>query len=351
MIEVKDLVKEYDGHRAVDHLSFTVPDGQIYGFLGPNGAGKSTTMNIMTGYLGATSGQVLINGHNILEEPEKAKKSIGYLPELPPLYTDMTVYEYLSFAAKLKKLPKSQREASIQEVMELVGLTGVQGRLIRNLSKGYRQRAGMAQALLGKPQVIILDEPTVGLDPKQIIEIRDMIRKLGKEHTVILSSHILSEVSAVCDHILIISHGKLAASGTPEQLEQQLAGAGGLKLTIKGEKESAKEALRILPGVQDISCDPGQKDGIFYFNLIFAPSSEKDSGDPEHLALREAVFHAMAKGGHAILSMEPVRASLEDVFLELTGDGQDKDAEAPDLRETKAEQENSEEDPEHESNL
>ena len=200
MIEVKNLVKDYGGHLAVDHLSFTVEDGQIYGFLGPNGAGKSTTMNIMTGYLGATKGEVLIDGHNILEEPEQAKKCMGYLPEVPPLYTDMTVYEYLVFAAKLKKLPKDSIKASISEVMELVKIQDVKGRLIRNLSKGYRQRVGMAQAILGKPDVIILDEPTVGLDPKQIIEIRDMIRELGRKHTVILSSHILSEVSAVCDH-------------------------------------------------------------------------------------------------------------------------------------------------------
>lgn len=351
MIEVKELVKEYDGRRAVDHLSFTVPDGQIYGFLGPNGAGKSTTMNIMTGYLGATSGQVLIDGYNILEEPEKAKKSIGYLPELPPLYTDMTVYEYLSFAAKLKKLPKAQRASSIREVMELVGLTGVQGRLIRNLSKGYRQRAGMAQALLGKPQVIILDEPTVGLDPKQIIEIRDMIRRLGKEHTVILSSHILSEVSAVCDHILIISHGKLVASGTPEHLEQQLAGAGGLKLMVKGENEAARQALKALSGIQEAACRPGPKDGILCFDLTFAPAETGGDGDPEHLRLREAVFRALADSGCVILSMEPVRASLEEVFLELTGDSQVEAIGGPNGQEAHTRRENSEEDPEHESNL
>ena len=228
MIEVKDLVKSYGGHMAVDHLSFTVRDGQIYGFLGPNGAGKSTTMNIMTGYLGATSGEVLINGHNILEEPEAAKSGIGYLPEIPPLYTDMTVREYLDFAASLKKIPRASRAEAVAEVMELVKVADVSGRLIKNLSKGYRQRVGMAQAILGKPQVIILDEPTVGLDPKQIIEIRDMIRGLGKKHTVILSSHILSEVSAVCDHILIINRGKLIASDTPENLERQMAGAGGM---------------------------------------------------------------------------------------------------------------------------
>ena len=205
MIEVKNLVKDYGGHLAVDHLSFRVEDGQIYGFLGPNGAGKSTTMNIMTGYLGATEGQVIIDGHDILEEPEAAKKRIGYLPEIPPLYMDMTVDEYLEFAACLKKLPKAGQKDAIQEVMELVKITDVRKRLIRNLSKGYRQRVGMAQAILGKPSVIILDEPTVGLDPKQIIEIRDMIKGLGKQHTVILSSHILSEVQTICDQILMIA--------------------------------------------------------------------------------------------------------------------------------------------------
>ena len=205
MIEVKNLVKDYGGHLAVDHLNFTIEDGQIYGFLGPNGAGKSTTMNIMTGYIGATEGDVLINGHNILEEPEEAKKCIGYLPELPPLYVDMTVMEQLEFAAELKRIPKKERKSAIGEVVALAKLEDVQGRLIRNLSKGYRQRVGLAQAVLGMPPVIILDEPTVGLDPKQIIEIRDMIRELGEKHTVILSSHILSEVSAVCDHILIWS--------------------------------------------------------------------------------------------------------------------------------------------------
>lgn len=219
MIEVKNLVKDYGGCLAVDHLSFTIRDGEIIGFLGPNGAGKSTTMNIMTGYLGATDGEVLIDGKNILEEPDEARRLIGYLPEIPPLYLDMTVLEYLSFAAELKKIPKKDREEAVSKAMELTMLNDVKGRLIKNLSKGYRQRVGLAQAVLGMPPVIILDEPTVGLDPKQIIEIRDLIKSLGKKHTVILSSHILSEVSAVCDHILIISHGRLAANGTPESLE------------------------------------------------------------------------------------------------------------------------------------
>ena len=219
MIEVTNLTKKYGDHIAVDHLSFRVEKGQIYGFLGPNGAGKSTTMNIITGYLAATEGTVTIDGKDVQKDPEEAKCAIGYLPELPPLYVDMTVREYLDFVAELKKVPKKERKQQIDEVMEMTQITDMQQRLIRNLSKGYRQRVGLAQAILGYPEVIILDEPTVGLDPKQIIEIRDLIRKLGENHTVILSSHTLSEVSAVCDHIMIIAHGKLVASDSPENLQ------------------------------------------------------------------------------------------------------------------------------------
>ncbi len=314
MIEVKNLVKEYDGHLAVDHLSFTVEDGQIYGFLGPNGAGKSTTMNIMTGYLGATEGDVIINGHNILEEPGAAKADIGYLPEIPPLYPDMTVLEYLEFAASLKKLPKARQKDSVSEVLELVRITDVSGRLIKNLSKGYRQRVGMAQAVLGRPQVIILDEPTVGLDPKQIIEIRDMIRSLGKQHTVLLSSHILSEVSAVCDHILIIAHGKLIASDTPENLEREMAGAGGLKLSVKGGEGQIRSILKSLPGIGSVDFPESVEEHVCRVSLEFdaSPSGNAD--------VREALFYAFADNRCPILSMEPVHASLEEVFLELTED-------------------------------
>ncbi len=314
MIEVKNLVKEYEGYLAVDHLSFTVEDGQIYGFLGPNGAGKSTTMNIMTGYLGATEGDVIIDGHNILEEPAAAKASIGYLPEVPPLYPDMTVLEYLEFAASLKKLPRSQRQEAVSEVMDLVKITDVKGRLIKNLSKGYRQRVGMAQAILGRPQVIILDEPTVGLDPKQIIEIRDMIRGLGKKHTVLLSSHILSEVSAVCDHILIIARGKLIASDTPENLEREMAGAGGMKLSVKGDEARIRTILKSLPGISSAIFSESGEEHVCRVSLEFDASS---SGDAD---IREALFYAFADHRCPILSMEPVHASLEQVFLELTED-------------------------------
>lgn len=316
MIEVKNLVKDYGGRLAVDHLSFTVEDGQIYGFLGPNGAGKSTTMNIMAGYIGATEGEVLIDGHNILDEPEEAKKCMGYLPEMPPLYLDMTAREYLVFAAKLKKIPKNKREESIQEVMELVKITDVKGRLIKNLSKGYRQRVGMAQAILGKPDVIILDEPTVGLDPKQIIEIRDMIRDLGKKHTVILSSHILSEVSAVCDHIVIISRGKLIASDTPENLERRMEGSLGLELDIKGSADSIRGLLWTIPTVTVTNTSQEEGNPICHLSLQVTKNT---SNTPDTSTdVRETLFYTFAENRMPILSMAPSRASLEEVFLELT---------------------------------
>ena len=222
MIEITHLTKKYGRHVAVDDLSLTVEKGKIYGFLGPNGAGKSTTMNMITGYLGATSGEIKINGFDILKQPQEAKKSIGYLPELPPLYADMTVKEYMAFVAELKQIPKPERKEAVEKAMEMTGITEMKERMIRNLSKGYKQRVGMAQAILGFPEVIILDEPTVGLDPKQMIEVRELIKKLGEDHTVILSSHILSEISAVCDHIFIISKGKLVASDSTENLTARM---------------------------------------------------------------------------------------------------------------------------------
>lgn len=333
MIEVKNLVKDYGGHLAVDHLSFTIEDGQIYGFLGPNGAGKSTTMNIMTGYIGATEGDVLINGHNILEEPEEAKKCIGYLPELPPLYVDMTVKEQLFFAAELKKIPKREREQAVLEVMELAKLSDVKGRLIRNLSKGYRQRVGLAQAVLGFPPVIVLDEPTVGLDPKQIIEIRDTIRELGKNHTVILSSHILSEVSAVCDHILIIDRGRLIASDTPENLERQMAGASGMELLIKAPKEEILSLLESIPQAADVTVKESGEEGIkkVSFNLSGA---EKEDGED----IREIIFFAFADKRLPILSMQSQKASLEEVFLELTSEAETERTKAiPEAEDSKPE--------------
>ena len=316
MIEVKNLVKKYGGHVAVDHLNFTVEDGFIYGFLGPNGAGKSTTMNMMTGYLGATEGEIIIEGHNILEEPKKAKQCIGYLPEIPPLYVDMTVTEYLEFAAKLKAIPKKNRTAEIERAVSVTKLGDVSHRLIRNLSKGYKQRVGLAQAILEMPPVIILDEPTVGLDPKQIIEIRDLIKELGKQHTVILSSHILSEVQAVCDKIMIISHGRLVASDTPENMEK-MAGTRGMELTVKTDEVTAEEILEktdAFAWMKDFATHRNEETGETNVSFQF-----EDDGAYER-DVRETVFFAFAEEGIPILSMREKKVSLEDVFLELTGD-------------------------------
>lgn len=310
MIEVNNLVKKYGGHTAVDHLSFRVEEGQIYGFLGPNGAGKSTTMNIITGYLASTEGSVVINGHDILEEPEEAKKCIGYLPEMPPLYFDMTVKEYLGFAAELKKIPKKERAGQIAEVMEMTKISDMENRLIKNLSKGYRQRVGLAQAILGYPEIIILDEPTVGLDPKQIIEIRDLIKNLSKKHTVILSSHILSEVSAVCDYVLIIAHGKLVASDTPENLAKLMEGENTLELTVKGGKDRVKEVLNTVPAIRECSLKKSEEEGAV--DAVIHTQGETDA--------REELFYALAANECPILRMQSVHVSLEDIFLELTSD-------------------------------
>lgn len=307
MIEVKNLVKKYGNHLAVDHLNFTIEEGHIYGFLGPNGAGKSTTMNIMTGYLGATEGEVLINGHDILKEPEEAKKQIGYLPELPPLYMDMTVREYMEFAAELKKIPKAKRAESIDDVEKLVKIKDVEKRLIKNLSKGYRQRVGLAQAVLGFPEIIILDEPSVGLDPKQIIEIRELIRKLAKKHTVILSSHILAEVREVCDYIMIISKGKLVASDTPENLERYLGESGLIEIETRTEASKVKEVLKNVPGIEKVSLK------IDASGITSGQIREKRGQD-----IREELFTTFAEKKMPLLKLNPVQVSLEDVFMELT---------------------------------
>lgn len=241
MIEVSHLTKKYGGHLAVDDVSFTVEDGQIYGLLGPNGAGKSTIMNILTGYLSATSGQVTVAGHPLPEEADEAKACVGYLPEQPPLYPEMTVGEYLNFAAELKKVPRAQRKEQVLRAARRTGLEKALPRLIRSLSKGYKQRVGIAQALLGSPKIIILDEPTVGLDPAQVIEMRKLIRELGKAHTVILSSHILSEVQAVCQQVLILSKGKLAASGTLQELTADGRSLEEVFLALTGAQTDPEE--------------------------------------------------------------------------------------------------------------
>ena len=307
MIEVKNLVKKYGNHTAVDHLNFTIEEGHVYGFLGPNGAGKSTTMNIMTGYLGATEGEVLINGHDILKEPEEAKRQIGYLPELPPLYMEMTVHEYLEFVAELKGIAKNKREESINEVEKMVKIWEVENRLIRNLSKGYRQRVGLAQAVLGFPKIIILDEPSVGLDPKQIIEIRELIRQLAKKHTVILSSHILAEVREVCDYILIISKGKLVASDTPENLERNLGDSDLIEIETKASPDEVRRILETVDGIRSISTKYLEN------GITWAQIQEKKNTD-----IREKVFQAFAQNHQPLLKLNPLQVSLEDVFMELT---------------------------------
>nr|WP_288722231.1 ABC transporter ATP-binding protein [uncultured Sellimonas sp.] len=310
LIEVKNLVKKYGNHTAVDHLSFQIEKGHIYGLLGPNGAGKSTTMNIMTGYLGATEGEVRINGHDIMKEPEEAKKAVGYLPEIPPLYVDMTVKEYLMFAAELKKVKKQDRKDEVNKVMKLVRIYDVKDRLIKNLSKGYKQRVGLAQAVLGFPETIILDEPTVGLDPKQIIEIRELIRELAKEHTVILSSHILAEVREVCDHIMIISKGKLVASDTPENLEKQMAGREALEIETRLLPERTEEILSKVAGITNVTY-PKSEPGITRALIEAEPG----------LDVREEIFRAFAREDSALLTMYQQKKTLEDIFLELTQEG------------------------------
>lgn len=308
MIEVSHLTKRYGSHVAVDDISFTVDDGCIYGLLGPNGAGKSTTMNVITGYLSPTSGTVTINGHDIQEEPQAAKACIGYLPEIPPLYTDMTVREYLNFVAELKGVKKkADRAADVAKASEKAGLQEMQTRLIRNLSKGYRQRVGVAAALLGNPDIIILDEPTVGLDPAQMIEIRSLIHDLGKTHTVILSSHILSEVQTVCDRVLIISGGKLAAQGTPEKLAARLAAKGVISATAQGSREAVLKAAGSVPGLTDLRVTAEKGDEVSF------TAASTDGGD-----LRAALSAALAAAGCPVLSLSSQNLSLEDVFLQLT---------------------------------
>lgn len=320
MIKVENLVKKYENHIAVDNLSFEVQKGQIYGFLGPNGAGKSTTMNIMTGYLAATSGTVKINGFDILTQPEEAKKCIGYLPEMPPLYPEMTVYEYLCFVAELKKVPKVERKEQIQEIMQMVEIADVEQRLIKNLSKGYKQRVGLAQAIIGYPDVIILDEPTVGLDPKQIIEIRSLIKKLAEKHTIILSSHILSEVSTVCDHIMIISKGKLVASDSPEGLQKLMVKSVEIEVTALGEKEKADQILNQVEHIESFTFEETAEENAIKVRIV-----TEDNRD-----IRKELSVALTNGDMPVLSMNRVEQTLEDIFLQLTDDMEDSEDDVED---------------------
>ena len=336
MIEVKHLTKRYGDHTAVNDLNITIPTGQIYGFLGPNGAGKTTTMNIMTGCLAASEGQVLIDGHDIYQDAAQAKRRIGYLPEQPPLYPDMTPGEYLRFVGRAKGLKGAELKDQLDIVMDKTHIVHMKDRLIKNLSKGYRQRVGIAQAILGQPEVIILDEPMVGLDPAQIIEMRELIRELGQTHTVILSSHILSEISMVCDHIMIISKGNLVASGTPEELSLQLSGTSTLRLTAKGSVARVRELLEGLPGLERmVLTRPGEAayDSSAGEETDLPSGQEPPAEDGAEEALchavltpvqgtdiREAVFFTFCDARVPILSMTQTRTSLEDVFLEVTAD-------------------------------
>ena len=306
MIEVQNLSKHYGDKAAVNSISFTANDGEILGFLGPNGAGKSTTMNMLTGYISSTSGKALINGIDILEDPIKAKKNIGYLPELPPLYMDMTVKEYLNFIYDLKKC-KLPRVSHLKDICGLVKIDHVYNRVIRNLSKGYRQRVGVAQALVGNPPVLILDEPTVGLDPKQIIEIRTLIKKLGKNHTVILSSHILSEVQAVCDKIIVINEGRIVADDTETNLSDKLTGSHILTAKIEGEYESVAKKVLAIEGVE-VCRQVNENEGVIEYRI------ETEEGRD----IRRELFNAMAENGTPILELRSAELSLEDIFLRLT---------------------------------
>jgi len=312
MIEVKNLTKFYGDKKAVDNISFRVNKGEILGFLGPNGAGKSTTMNMLTGYISSSSGQVLINGTDILEEPIRAKKNIGYLPEIPPLYVDMTVHEYLSFMYDLKKC-RQPRKAHIKDVCDLCRITDVEHRIIKNLSKGYRQRVGLAQALIGNPPVLILDEPTVGLDPKQIIEIRTLIKKLGKAHTVILSSHILSEIQAVCDRIIIINKGVLAADGTADSISDTLTNQHRMTARIEGaEKSVITDAIRKINGVKYVRADMEREKGIYDYDIESEPGTD----------IRRDLNRLCSEKNWNILMLQLSELTLEDIFLKITmGEG------------------------------
>jgi ABC-2 type transport system ATP-binding protein len=311
LIEVENLVKRYGNRNVVDNLSFTVDKGQIVGFLGPNGAGKSTTMNIITGYISATSGTVKVNGYDVVEEPEKAKACIGYLPEQPPLYPDMLVREYLSFVCDLKRVAKSDKDAVLSRVMHLTRTTDVSERLIKHLSKGYKQRVGLAGALIGDPEVLILDEPTVGLDPKQILEMRDLIKELSKKHTILLSSHIMQEVSAVCNQIMIINNGALVVSDRPEEIPKHIEQKNELTMLVKGNKDLIVTVLEALEYVDSVTVSETEQEEIFQVEL----ESSLDND------VREAVFYALAEVKCAILEMNNKVPTLEEAFIRLTGNG------------------------------
>ena len=312
VIEVTNLVRRYGPHIAVDHVSFKIEKGEIVGFLGPNGAGKSTTMNILTGYLSSTEGSVRIDGQDILEYPTEIKRKIGYLPENPPLYPDMTVSEYLGFVGEIKGIPSKERKEKMNHIMETVGVQDVSKRLIKNLSKGYKQRVGLAQAMLGDPQALIMDEPTAGLDPKQILEIRDLINELGKDHTIILSSHILPEVSAVCKRVLIINKGKIVADDTPEDLARHILGGSHILLRLDASEAAVSGALAKVPSVRKLEFRESQEPGT----VEAVAEAAEDTGESRDI--RRDLFRALAAADIPILMMHSLDMSLEEIFLNVT---------------------------------
>ena len=310
MIEIQNVSKRYGNKLAVDDISFTIKKGEILGFLGRNGAGKSTTMNIVTGYISASAGHVLLDGYDILENPREFKRRIGYLPELPPLYMDMTVDEYLKFVCAIKDVKKSYVKSHLDDITELIRITDVRGRLIKNLSKGYKQRVGMAQALIGNPEVVIMDEPTVGLDPKQIIEIRKLIKQLGEDHTIVLSSHILHEVADVCERVVIINQGKIVAQDTLDNLTKSISDSSRFRLRIAGPEREVYKIIREIPGTRSVD-EMGTKEADSYDFLVEADRTAD---------IRRPLFNQMSKLGYPILMLRPMDIELEDIFLQLTTD-------------------------------
>ena len=313
MIEVKNLTKRYGSKTAVSNVSFTAEESEILGFLGPNGAGKSTTMNMITGYIAPTEGEVLIDGIDIMDEPELAKKNIGYLPEIPPLYPDLKVREYLSFVAELKKVSKKDRDIEVHKIMSKTTTLDVSERLIKHLSKGYKQRVGLAGAMMGNPDILILDEPTVGLDPSQIIEMRELIRELSKNHTVLLSSHIMQEISAVCDEIILINEGKMITKDTPENITKKMVDTNGVHVVVKGDKTKLKEALRTISGIKNVSYDNDKDTEEDTTGLTIYCAEDED--------IRVDLFYALAKAECPLIEMNKLDTSLEDAFLALTRGG------------------------------
>ena len=312
MIEVKNITKKYGNFTAVDNINFKIEEGEIIGLLGPNGAGKSTTMNMITGYIEPTEGEIVINGYDISKRPRKAKSQIGYMPEGVPLYSDLTVKEFVTYMAELKKVDRKTRKEKVEKIIEQTGLKDVEKKLTRNLSRGYKQRVSMAGALVGEPKILILDEPTVGLDPKQITEIRALIKELGKTHTVILSSHILSEVSQICNKVIIINKGKIVAVDTPENLEKKVASNNTTYVTVEDTENKMETIKETIPEIKEIKLIKENEDGTKQYAL----ESDKD------VDLRKIVFNEFAKENITIFEMKKADTTLEDAFMKLIEGGE-----------------------------